>query len=146
MSFFDQIKSTIKSIPTPVGWVSAGVAGTLVLCGGASLVRAAYVHEMTCREYESDIVVIFNETEAKAERAVRLAERVERNPWAAFNVMGEMIEIASDVEVLSVQAEELREDYVEACGVERVDRFLGSDDISRRIEDLQDVGTQLQNM
>ena len=124
MSFFDQVKSTLSNIPAGARWAAAGVAGTLVLLGGGTVVRNAVVYETTCRGFESEATEIIDEMHELVSRTTILAERVERNPWAAFNVMGEMIEIAGSVEILTEESQTLRTDYVDACGTERVDRFF----------------------
>ena len=146
MSFFDQVKSTLSDLPSGARWAAAGVAGTLVLLGGGTLVRNAVVYETTCRGYETEANVIIDEMHTLVSRTTVLAERVERNPWAAFNVMGEMMEIAGDVEILTEESKTLRSDYVEACGTERADRFFESDAVESRLDEIDDMATALQNL
>ena len=146
MSFFDQVKSTLSTVPAGARWAAAGVAGTLVLLGGGTLVRNAVVYETTCRGYEAEATEIIDEMHELVTRTTALAERVDRNPWAAFNVMGEMIEIAGSVEILTEESQTLRTNYVEACGTERVDRFFESGPVESRLEEIDDMATALQNL
>ena len=146
MSFFDQIKSTLSTVPAAARWSAAGAVGALVLLGGGTVVRNAVVYETTCRTYESEATEIIDEMYDLVSRTTVLAERVDRNPWAAFNVMGELIEIAGEVEILTEESETLRTDYVDACGTERVDRFFESDAVESRLEEIDDMATALQNL
>ena len=146
MSFFDQVKSTLSTVPAGARWAAAGVAGTLVLLGGGTLVRNAVVYETTCRTFEAEATEIIDEMHELVTRTTALAERVDRNPWAAFNVMGEMIEIAGSVEILTEESQTLRTNYVEACGTERVDRFFESGPVESRLEEIDDMATALQNL
>ena len=146
MSFFDEIKSTLSNLPSGARWAAAGVAGTLVLLGGGTVVRNAVVYETTCRGYETQATEIIDEMHDLVTRTTVIAERVERNPWAAFNVMGELMEIRGDVEILTEESQTLRADYEDACGIERVDSFFGSDAVESRIEEIDDMATTLQNM
>ena len=146
MSFFDQVKSTLSTIPTGARWAAAGALGAAALIVGGTFVGNAIAYERTCRGYESQAHETIDEMYEIVSRATVLAERVERNPWAAFNVMGEMIEIAGDVEILTEESQTLRSDYVEACGTERVDRFFESGPVESRLEEIDDMATALQNL
>jgi hypothetical protein len=146
MSFFDQVKSTLSNIPAGVRWAGAGAAGAVVLMVGATFATNAIAYERTCRGYEAQATETIDEMHELVSRTTVLAQRVERNPWAAFNVMGEMIEIAGSVEILTEESQTLRTDYVEACGVERVDRFFESGPVESRLEEIEEMATALQNL
>ena len=146
MSFFDQVKSTLSNIPSGARWAAGGALGAAVLILGGTFVGNAIAYERTCRGFESDATEIIDEMHELVSRTTVLAERVDRNPWAAFNVMGEMIEIAGSVEILTEESQTLRTNYVEACGTERVDRFFESGPVESRLEEIDDMATALQNL
>ena len=146
MSFFDQIKSTLSTVPAAARWSAAGAVGALVLLAGGTVVRNAVVYETTCRTLEAEATEIIDEMHELVTRTTALAERVDRNPWAAFNVMGELMEIRGDVEILTEESQTLRTNYVEACGTERVDRFFESGPVESRLEEIDDMATALQNL
>ena len=146
MNLLDLIKTSVTSIPSGARWAAAGVVGTLVLVGGGTAVRSAYVYETTCRSYETDVRSVLSDTKVQGERALQIARTIDRNPYAGFGLMTEMFQIASTVEMLKTEAMDLRVDYEGACGVERVDRFFDSKEISTELSHLESLGTQLQGM
>ena len=146
MSFFDQVKSTISNIPAAARWAGAGAVGAVVLIVGATVATNAIAYERTCRGYEAKAHETIDEMYELVSRTTVLAERVERNPWAAFNVMPELMEIAGDVEILNAESQTLRSDFTDSCGTERVDRFFESDAVDSRLDEIDDMATALQNM